>query len=101
MTTIHYPAGARAADALLNDNVVRRIWDGDISVWNATQGSSDAKSIASRLGWLNVADTVGGEISRIVTLADAVKAEGIRSVYLLGMGGSSLCRSHRVGIRCR
>jgi len=91
MTTIHYPAGARAADALLNDNVVRRIWDGDISVWNATQGSSDAKSIASRLGWLNVADTVGGEISRIVTLADAVKAEGIRSVYLLGMGGSSLC----------
>jgi len=91
MTTIHYPAGARAADALLNDNVVRRIWDGDISVWNATQGSSDAKSIASRLGWLNVADTVGGEINRIVTLADAVKAEGIRSVYLLGMGGSSLC----------
>jgi len=91
MTTIHYPAGARAADALLNDNVVRRIWDGDISVWNATQGSSDAKSIASRLGWLNVADTVGGEISRIVTLADAVKAEGIRSVYLLGMGGRSLC----------
>ena len=91
MTTIHYPAGARAADALLNDHVVPRIWDGDISVWSATPGSSDAKSIASRLGWLNVADTIGGEIDRIVTLADAVKSEGIRSVYLLGMGGSSLC----------
>jgi glucose-6-phosphate isomerase len=91
MTTIHYPAGARAADLLLHDHVVRRIWDRDISAWNATAGTADAKSIASRLGWLDVAATLGGEIDRIVTLADAVRSEGIRAVYLLGMGGSSLC----------
>jgi glucose-6-phosphate isomerase len=91
MTTIHYPAGARAADLLLQDHVVRRIWDRDITAWNATAGTADAKSIASRLGWLDVAATLGGEIDRIVTLAGAVKSEGIRAVYLLGMGGSSLC----------
>ncbi len=91
MTTIHYPAGARAADALLNDHVVRRIWDRDISVWGAAPGSSDAKSIETRLGWLDVADTIGGEVDRIVALAEAVKSERIRAVYLLGMGGSSLC----------
>ena len=80
MTTIHYPAGARAADLLLHDHVVRRIWDRDISAWNATAGTADAKSIASRLGWLDVAATLGGEIDRIVTLAEAVKSEGIRAV---------------------
>ena len=91
MTTIHYPPGARAADTLLQDHVVGRIWDRDISAWGAAPGSADAKSIETRLGWLNVADTTAGEIDRVLALADAVKAEGIRAVYLLGMGGSSLC----------
>ena len=91
MTTIHYPAGARAADTLLHDQVVRRIWDRDVTAWNATPGGTDAKSIGSRLGWLDVAATMADEIDRIVALGDAVKSEGIRAVYLLGMGGSSLC----------
>jgi len=64
MTTIHYPPGARAADALLDDHAVRRIWDRDVSTWGAAPGSADAKSIETRLGWLNVADTTAGEIDR-------------------------------------
>jgi glucose-6-phosphate isomerase len=43
------------------------------------------------LGWLDVAQTTAPEINRILALGDAVKAEGIHAVYLLGMGGSSLC----------
>ena len=89
--TIHFAAGARAADALIQDYVVRRIWDRDISVWAAAPGSADAKSIETRLGWLDVARTTAPELGRLVALGDAVKAEGIRAVYLLGMGGSSLC----------
>jgi glucose-6-phosphate isomerase len=89
--TIHFPAGARAADQLLRDHVVRRIWDRDISVWGASPGSADARSIESRLGWLDVAHTMEPSLERVLALGEAAKAEGIRGVYLLGMGGSSLC----------
>jgi len=89
--TIPLPAGARAADALLHDHVVRRIWDRDISVWRAAPGSADARSIETRLGWLDVASITAPELERVVALAEAAKSEGIRGVYLLGMGGSSLC----------
>src|SRR5262245_8712001 len=88
---IHYPAAIDSADQLIHTQVVHRIWDRDSSVWGATTGSADAKSIQTRLGWLDVAHTTASELTRVVGLANAVKAEGIRHVYLLGMGGSSLC----------
>ncbi len=89
--TIHFHAAARAADALIREQAVRRIWDRDISVWKAAPGSADAKSIENRLGWLDAAKTPDAEIARVIALGDGAKAEGIRTVYLLGMGGSSLC----------
>lgn len=91
MTTIQYPAAARTADTLLEQQMVRRIWDRDLAAWGATSGSPAAKSIETRLGWLDVADTMAADIDRVVALAEAVKSDGVRSVYLLGMGGSSLC----------
>jgi glucose-6-phosphate isomerase len=89
--TIQYPPAARAADTFIHDHTVQRLWDRDISVWRAAPGNADAKSIQTRLGWLDVAHTVNPELGRITALAEAVKSEGIRAVYLLGMGGSSLC----------
>jgi len=89
--TLHYQPGALLADALLHDRIVSRIWDRDITVWAAAPGSADARSIETRLGWLDVARTAAPELDRVVALGEAVKAEGIRAVYLLGMGGSSLC----------
>jgi glucose-6-phosphate isomerase len=89
--TNHFPAGAQAADQLLRDHVVRRIWNRDISVWGASPGSADARSIESRLGWLDVAQSMEPSLERVLALGEAAKAEGIRGVYLLGMGGSSLC----------
>src|SRR4051812_37004482 len=88
---IHYATGARLADALLHDHVVHRVWNRDITVWAAKPGTGDAKSVESRLGWLDVSRTIAPEIPRLVALASAAKSEGIRVVYLLGMGGSSLC----------
>src|SRR6185436_20144434 len=61
------------------------------SAWRAAPGSADAKSVQTRLGWLDVVHTTAPELSRVVALANAVKGDGIRSAYLLGMGGSSLC----------
>ena len=89
--TIPYQPGASAADALIRDHVVRRIWDRDIGVWGAAPGSADAKSIETRLGWLDVPRTIAGDIERVIALGETAKVEGIRTVYLLGMGGSSLC----------
>jgi glucose-6-phosphate isomerase len=89
--TLHYQPGARLAVAFIHDRIVSRIWDRDISVWGAAPGSPDARSIETRLGWLDVARTLAPELDRVVALGEAAKAEGIRAVYLLGMGGSSLC----------
>ncbi|MEO8519776.1 MAG: glucose-6-phosphate isomerase [Acidobacteriota bacterium] len=88
---IHYPPAARLADTLVSDRIASRIWSRDIGVWGASPSSADAKSIDTRLGWLDVPATMAPELDRVVALAEAVKSEGIASVYLLGMGGSSLC----------
>lgn len=86
-----YGPAERLAEALLTDRIVSRIWDRDISTWGAAPGSADAKSIETRLGWLDVAHTMAPDLDRVVKLGEDAKAEGIRAVYLLGMGGSSLC----------
>ena len=77
--TIPYPPAARAADTFIHNHAVQRIWERDISVWRAEPGSADARSIQTRLGWLDVAHTIQPELGRIAALADAVKTEGIRN----------------------
>jgi glucose-6-phosphate isomerase len=91
MTNLAWDAAARLADTLLADRIVSRIWARDISAWNATAGSPAAASIASRLGWLDVAHTMAPHLDRAAALGDAARRERVEAVYLLGMGGSSLC----------
>lgn len=100
-----------AVDAALNEiesqNIVRRIWQRDHTVW-----SPDPTEISNRLGWLDVAEVMqelyGGDSVRAVSdeavnqarawstvgsikgLVDAVRADGYTHALLLGMGGSSL-----------
>jgi glucose-6-phosphate isomerase len=82
---------AQLADQLLRDRVVSRIWARDPSVWNASEGSADARSIASRLGWLDIDRAMRADLPRTARLEEHARAESISEVYLLGMGGSSLC----------
>jgi glucose-6-phosphate isomerase len=89
--TLPLEAAAELANRLLHEHVVSRIWDRDISVWSAEPGSSAAKSIVSRLGWLDVGTTMAPDLDRVAALGQAAREERIESVYLLGMGGSSLC----------
>ena len=79
------------ADRLLHGNIVQKIWARDPSAWGATAGSGDAQSIATRLGWLDVGETMPPHLPQVHALADAVKGEALEAAYLLGMGGSSLC----------
>jgi glucose-6-phosphate isomerase len=82
---------ARLVDALLADRTVARIWDRDVAAWNAQPGSAAAASIGSRLGWLDTARTMRPHMDRVRALASAARHDGVAAVYLLGMGGSSLC----------
>ena len=89
--TLPYAPAAELANRLIRDHVVPRIWDRDISVWNAEPGSDAARSIASRLGWLDVGTTMPPDMDRVVQIGRAAAEQRIEAVYLLGMGGSSLC----------
>jgi glucose-6-phosphate isomerase len=89
--TLPYEPAAELANRLLHDHVVSRIWQRDISVWKAEPNSDAARSITSRLGWLDVGATMRPHLDRLTALGHAAREEGVRDVYLLGMGGSSLC----------
>ena len=71
--------------------LIGRIWRRDVSVWTADPTGEAAQSIANRLGWLDVPTGMRPELERVETLADEVRRDGMTAVYLLGMGGSSLC----------
>ena len=71
--------------------LIGRIWRRDVSVWTADPTGEAAQSIANRLGWLDVPTGMQPELERVQALADEVRRDGITTVYLLGMGGSSLC----------
>jgi len=90
MSTRYRPA-LNLVDRFLQDRLVSRIWAREIGAWGAAPGSSEAKSIASRLGWLDTAETMRPHLERLATLDRAAREAQIEAVYLLGMGGSSLC----------
>jgi len=73
--------GERMA-AFRRQEVIRRIWDRDPSVWT---GADEDRW----LGWLTLPDARDG-VERAVQFASEIKAEGATDVVLLGMGGSSL-----------
>jgi glucose-6-phosphate isomerase len=86
-----YEPAARLSERFLHERVVTRIWDRDLAVWRADPGSDAARSIASRLGWLDVSTTMKSSLDHVSALADSVRNDQFDTVYLLGMGGSSLC----------
>ena len=89
--TLPYEPAATLANELLQDRLVTRIWARDISVWKAAEHSDAARSISSRLGWLDVGTTMAGQLDHVARLGRAAHDEHIEAIFLLGMGGSSLC----------
>jgi glucose-6-phosphate isomerase len=72
----------RSAD-YRQQQVVRRIWDRDTSVWSRADEDR-------WLGWLTLPTQERSGVAAIVRFADEVKSGGVNDVVLLGMGGSSL-----------
>ncbi|MHB8717776.1 MAG: bifunctional transaldolase/phosoglucose isomerase [Candidatus Dormibacteria bacterium] len=81
---------AEVLDAHATQEVARRLWDRDPGLYKPGD-SAAAASVANRLGWLDVIDTMRTEIPRLLGLGSEVHEAGFRACVLLGMGGSSLC----------
>ena len=70
---------------LAEQEVLPRIWRRDPTVWG-----DDPGEISDRLGWLDVAQAMRPRVDELRTFASRCAAEGMTSVVLAGMGGSSL-----------
>lgn len=88
-----YPPAKQLADKLAGEKVPSRIWNRDVSLWIPEGRQSDAvsRAIANRLGWLDAPQTMQQHLAAVTELADEARAEKIQAIYLIGMGGSSLC----------
>jgi transaldolase/glucose-6-phosphate isomerase len=71
------------AEAWRKNGSVRRLWDGDKSLWT---GADEDKW----LGWLSVVAGEMADITPLMKFAEEVQRRGYRDFVLLGMGGSSL-----------
>src|SRR5688572_2344389 len=74
-----------ALDDLRQKEAVRRLWERDHTLWQ-----DDPTEVADRLGWLDVAGAMATQDERLKIFADALVADGIEHVVVMGMGGSSL-----------
>ncbi|MGH7535445.1 MAG: transaldolase family protein, partial [Gemmatimonadales bacterium] len=88
-------AGAKLGRELDRYNVelqltsfVEGMWAKRAELWS--EDPAEQKRIANRLGWLDSPELMAKNLPRLKRFAAAVRAEGIRHVVLLGMGGSSL-----------
>ncbi len=77
-------AGRKAR--LTSLHVYNRLRARDASLW----GERFAASVARRLGWLDLPGRAAHDGADLYRLVDDLAGAGIRTLYLLGMGGSSL-----------
>jgi transaldolase/glucose-6-phosphate isomerase len=66
------------------ENVARRIWQRDESLWGG------GPEIANRLGWLTIVHSMRPRVQELREFAQACVEDGLTDAVLLGMGGSSL-----------
>ncbi len=67
-------------------HVAERLRARDATLW----GPPGAPEVANRLGWVTIAERMLADLGPVEAFAEEVRAEGLRDVVLLGMGGSSL-----------
>jgi transaldolase/glucose-6-phosphate isomerase len=88
LNTLQLPPRSEADSALVekwrSGNFVRRLWEGDASVWT---DSDESKWVA----WLNIAEQQLFRPDHLDELKQDIGQAGFTDILLLGMGGSSLC----------
>ena len=85
-TELTEPVAARVK-AAVSEDVARRIWRKDPSLWG---GDADTPEITDRLGWLTVSETMLEHAPELEAFVAECRDAGYTDAVLLGMGGSSL-----------
>jgi transaldolase/glucose-6-phosphate isomerase len=73
-----------AADAWDAAGNTARLWNRDATLWT---GADETRW----LGWLSAPEDLAKEFESLRSFSAEVRADGVRNLLLLGMGGSSLC----------
>jgi transaldolase/glucose-6-phosphate isomerase len=63
-----------------------RVWKKDHTLWS----KEPQPELTDRLGWLELPEAMEKQVAGLRDFADKAKADGMKHVVLLGMGGSSL-----------
>ncbi len=79
------PPIAKRAEAAVEENVARRAWRKDETLWGGP-----GPEIGNRLGWLTISEPMLENAPDLKAFALELKKEGYTDAALLGMGGSSL-----------
>ncbi len=73
-------------------NLAARIWRRDTSAFLPPSAPEAAHaSVRQRLGWLDAPTAMAAHLPEIDALSTVLRHDGFDEIYLLGMGGSSLC----------
>jgi transaldolase/glucose-6-phosphate isomerase len=64
----------------------RRMWGKDYTLWS----QQPVPELTNRLGWLTLPEVMHEHVNELTAFADQIRADGVRHVLILGMGGSSL-----------
>jgi glucose-6-phosphate isomerase len=85
------PPAALAA-RLAEERLATKIWRRDAAAFStAGAPKGQAEAVRQRLGWLDAPELAGTWLDDLATFAALARDAGLTDVYLLGMGGSSLC----------
>lgn len=76
---------AATVEHLIEIEAVRRIWDGDHTLWQ-----DDPSEVSDRLGWLWVGPEVSAVATELDLFAQGCVDDGLTHAVVMGMGGSSL-----------
>jgi hypothetical protein len=77
---------------LAADSLASRIWGRDPEAFvGPTAAPAAHDAILNRLGWLAAPTGMEARLDEVRAFAGGLSRDGLTDVYLLGMGGSSLC----------
>lgn len=83
-----HSAAQEALDQLAQEEVGRRLWEGDPKLW--TRQASGVHEVRQRLGWLFLPQAARELLEELVDFSVEIRSAGLTRAVLLGMGGSSL-----------
>ena len=78
-----------ALSKMEKENYAQRFWKKDPTLWK--EEADHRKIIENSLGWLTVAEEMLAKTEDLQSFSSEVQSAGFQHIFLLGMGGSSLC----------